>query len=97
MGSAPDVIISYTRGGFATIVDNPFWSGCRWCLQRDMLKSCGEEWATETGIRQTIHLCRDHFKDYRSGRGLFGQTHGLYAWDMQVRGGAATGDSREEI
>lgn len=47
--------------------------------------------SAETGIRQAIHLCRGHFKDYRSGRGLFGRTHGLYWWDMQVRGDAAMG------
>ena len=56
---------------------------------REVLRKEGR--AAETGIRQAIHLCRGHFKDYRSGRGLFGRTHGLYWWDMQVRGDAAAG------
>ena len=64
---------------------------------REVLRKEGR--AAETGVRQAIHLCRGHFKDYhyRSGRGLFGRTHGLYWWDMQVRGMRRPGQSRRDM
>jgi hypothetical protein len=40
----------------------------------------------KTGIKQAMHICRGHFKDYRDGRGLFGKYQGLYWWEDQVRG-----------
>jgi hypothetical protein len=41
---------------------------------------------SETGIRQALHICRGHFKDFRNGTGLFGKFKGLYWWDQQLRG-----------
>lgn len=40
----------------------------------------------KTGIKQALHICRGHFKDYRDGSGLFGKYKGLYWWESQVRG-----------
>lgn len=40
----------------------------------------------KTGIKQALHICRGHFKDYQDGRGLFGKYKGLYWWESQVRG-----------
>lgn len=33
-----------------------------------------------------LHICRGHFKDFRSSGGLFGKYKGLYWWDAHVRG-----------
>jgi hypothetical protein len=41
--------------------------------------------AQVTGLKQALHICRGHFKDYRE-HGLFGKRKGLYWWDMHVRG-----------
>lgn len=41
--------------------------------------------ADEVGLRQALHICRGHFKDYR-GQGLFGKHHGIYWWDHHLRG-----------
>ncbi len=53
------------------------------------------------GTKQSLHICRGHFKHYESGRGLFGKLHGTYWWPMQVRGskekGVATKDYRIEL
>jgi hypothetical protein len=45
----------------------------------------------KTGIKQALHICRGHFKDYRDGRGLFGKYQGLYWWEDQVRGSSENG------
>jgi hypothetical protein len=45
----------------------------------------------KTGIKQALHICRGHFKDYRDGRGLFGKYQGLYWWEDQVRGNIENG------
>lgn len=41
----------------------------------------------KVGLKQALHVCRGHFKDYRE-KGLFGkESHkGIYWWDMHVRG-----------
>lgn len=39
-----------------------------------------------TGLRNALHICRGHFKDFSKGGGLFGKYQGLYWWDPQVRG-----------
>ncbi|HNB51654.1 MAG TPA: hypothetical protein PK530_06910, partial [Anaerolineales bacterium] len=44
-----------------------------------------------TGIRQALHICRGHFKDYSKGKGLFGQHQGLYWWESHVRGSEKEG------
>jgi len=50
------------------------------------------EAGAKSDLRQALHICRGHFKDYRQ-RGLFGrETHkGLYWFDAHVRGDAARG------
>jgi hypothetical protein len=45
----------------------------------------------KTGIKQALHICRGHFKDYRDGRGLFGKYQGLYWWEDQIRGNTENG------
>jgi len=47
--------------------------------------------ATPTAVR-ALHICRGHFKDYRSGAGLGrGHAHGLWWWPAMVRGSAEAG------
>ena len=45
----------------------------------------------KTGLRQALHICRGHFKDYSKGGGLFGKYKGLYWWESQVRGSVSEG------
>lgn len=45
----------------------------------------------KTGLRQALHICRGHFKDFSKGTGLFGKYKGLYWWDSQVRGSHTEG------
>lgn len=46
----------------------------------------------KVGLKQALHICRGHFKDYRE-KGLFGMESrkGIYWWDMHVRGTPASG------
>jgi hypothetical protein len=48
------------------------------------------------GLRQALHICRGHFKDYSRGKGLFGRLPGLYWWESHVRGSAESGLVRKE-
>ena len=43
------------------------------------------------GLKQALHICRGHFKDFSQGAGLFGRHKGLYWWDSQVRGKVENG------
>lgn len=52
-----------------------------------MLSEGGEEML---GIRQALHICRGHFKDF-SEKGLFGKHHGMYWWADHARGNPVTG------
>lgn len=45
----------------------------------------------KTGLKQALHICRGHFKDYSKGGGLFGKYKGLYWWDSNVRGSVSEG------
>lgn len=45
----------------------------------------------KTGLKQALHICRGHFKDFSKGSGLFGKYKGLYWWDSQVRGSVKEG------
>jgi hypothetical protein len=40
----------------------------------------------ETGIKQRLHFCRGHFKEYTKENPLFGKATGLYWWQPQIRG-----------
>jgi hypothetical protein len=40
--------------------------------------------------KRAMHIVRGHFKDYREA-GLFGRYHGIYWWDMAVRGDVEAG------
>jgi len=55
---------------------------------KKILKTEGR--ADEVGLKQALHICRGHFKDYRE-TGLFGKFHDIYWWDSQVRGRAENG------
>lgn len=50
---------------------------------------------SETGegtlSKRSLHVCRGHFKDFRSGAGLFGRHKEIYWWPMQLRGNASEG------
>lgn len=45
----------------------------------------------QSGIRKALHICRGHFKDYRSGKGLFGKYKDIYWWESHARGEANEG------
>ena len=45
----------------------------------------------KTGLKQSLHICRGHFKDFSKGKGLFGKYKGLYWWDSQARGSVSEG------
>jgi hypothetical protein len=52
-----------------------------------MKKIMREEGQSETtGIKNALHICRGHFKDYTEGRGLFGLYRDIFWWDSQIRG-----------
>jgi hypothetical protein len=55
---------------------------------RKILEDAGSK---KTGIKQALHICRGHFKDFSKGKGLFGKYQGMYWWEAQVRGNAALG------
>lgn len=55
---------------------------------RKILASEGK--SESTGLRNALHICRGHFKDYRDS-GLFGRHPGIYWWDSQVRGDRRVG------
>lgn len=44
----------------------------------------------QVGLRRALHICRGHFKDYRT-HGLFGKLKDIYWWDSMARGSAAEG------
>jgi hypothetical protein len=44
-----------------------------------------------TGLKRALHICRGHFKDYTVGKGLFGKVHGVFWWDMALRGSREAG------
>lgn len=65
----------------------------RYCtLQIDPMKeTLRREGQSETlGLKQALHICRGHFKDYRQS-GLFGRIKGIFWWDQQLRGSASEG------
>jgi len=43
------------------------------------------------GLKKALHICRGHFKDYTIGRGLFGKVHGVFWWDMALKGSQEAG------
>jgi len=43
------------------------------------------------GLKKALHICRGHFKDYTIGKGLFGKVHGVFWWDMAIRGSQEAG------
>ena len=44
-----------------------------------------------TGIKQRLHFCRGHFKEYTQDAPLFGKLTGLYWWQPMVRGNKELG------
>jgi len=44
-----------------------------------------------TGIKQRLHFCRGHFKEYTEQNKLFGKHTGLYWWQPMVRGNKELG------
>lgn len=44
-----------------------------------------------SGLKNALHVCRGHFKDFSKGGGLFGKYTGMYWWDSQVRGSKQVG------
>ena len=45
----------------------------------------------QTGIKQRLHFCRGHFKEYTEQNKLFGKHTGLYWWQPMVRGNKELG------
>jgi len=56
---------------------------------REVLRREGKQ--DTTGLKQALHTCRGHFRDYRQGRGLFGKYKGLFWVDSHVRGSSTYG------
>jgi hypothetical protein len=52
-------------------------------------RSSGEH--EPTGIKQRLHFCRGHFKEYTEQNKLFGKHTGLYWWQPMVRGNKELG------
>lgn len=57
---------------------------------RKVLRDEGGMGPNGEGLKQALHICRGHFKDYRQ-RGLFGKLKGLYWWDQHARGDVEQG------
>ena len=55
---------------------------------KETLRSVGK--IQETGLKQALHICRGHFKDY-SENGLFGKLKGRFWWPAHVQGTLAGG------
>jgi len=55
--------------------------------------------ADRVGLARAMHICRGHFRDYRTGPGLFGKYHQLVWSPMTVRGnkGKAVRDRDVEV
>jgi hypothetical protein len=45
----------------------------------------------QNGLKKALHICRGHFANYESGKGLFGKYHGTYWIPQHVRGSAEQG------
>lgn len=56
---------------------------------KQILRSEGD--ADNTGVKQALHICRGHFKDFSKGDGLFGKYKGLYWWSSHIRGDSSRG------
>jgi hypothetical protein len=56
---------------------------------REVLRREGNQ--DTTGLKQALHICRGHFRDYSQGRGLFGKHKGLYWFDQHLRGSSEYG------
>jgi len=57
-----------------------------------MKKVLREEGKSESlGLKQSLHICRGHFKDFSKGEGLFGKYKDMYWWNSQVRGSIEKG------
>jgi hypothetical protein len=65
---------------YHTLVVNPM---------REKKRSDGEH--EQTGIKQRLHFCRGHFKEYTESNKLFGKHTGLYWWQPMVRGNKELG------
>jgi hypothetical protein len=61
---------------------------------KKVLKTEGQ--SETTGIKQALHICRGHFKDFRGGKGLFGKFKDIYWWDSQVRGSSKYGEVHKD-
>jgi hypothetical protein len=55
---------------------------------RQVLRQEGR--SADVGLKQALHLCRGHFKDYRQS-GLFGRIKGIFWWDAFARGTSEAG------
>lgn len=47
-------------------------------------------------LRNALHICRGHLKDFSHGPGLFGKFKGLYWRNMTVRGTKAKGEVNKD-
>lgn len=56
------------------------------------LRATGET----TGLRQALHICRGHFKNYTAEKPLLGRYAGTFWWADQVRGAAHLGETRKD-
>lgn len=64
------------------------WSVLEIEPMKQVLRAEGKSEAT--GLKQALHICRGHFKDYRQS-GLFGKVKGIFWWDSMARGSSTQG------
>jgi hypothetical protein len=65
----------YKPAAFKTLVIEPL---------KQILRREGK--SDQVGLQKAMHICRGHFRDYRTGPGLFGKYHQLVWTPQTVRG-----------
>jgi hypothetical protein len=60
---------------------------------QEILRRQGQ--SEHAGLKQALHICRGHFKDYRQ-KGLFGKYQGLFWWDSHLRGSSTVGITEKD-
>lgn len=81
-------IVENNRGRKKTHNKNREYSDKVYTLKINPIRKILDDTAKKhkTGIKQALHICRGHFKDYSKGGGLFGKYKGTYWWPSYVRG-----------
>lgn len=73
---------------FKTLVIEP--------MRKQVRSESAQDGESTSGTKRAMHIARGHFKDFREGDGLFGRHHGMYFWNMQVRGDPSLGTVQKD-